>query len=102
MRLLPIVGAFCLILAPYPALAWQPGDDWRDSQCREVRDNSRDNVSVCRGRYIHRGQNLIYLGVYWDDGSEVVGPCSTADRAPIEYIGMSKSEAQSWINAYCR
>lgn len=102
MRLLTIVGTLCLLFSPSPALAWQPGDDWRDSQCREVRDKSGNPVSVCRGRYIYRSQNLIYLGVYWDDDSYVEGPCFKADPAPIEYEGMSQSAAQSWVNFYCR
>ena len=45
--------------------------------------------------------NKVYLGAYWDDGSEVVGPCSTADPRPIEYKGMTKAEANSWVENYC-
>ena len=44
--------------------------------------------------------NKVYLGAYWDDGSEVVGPCYTGGPR-IEYKGMSKAEALSWVKTYC-
>ena len=40
--------------------------------------------------------------LYWEDGSSVVGPCSTNDPEPIEYEGMSQRDAQSWVDRYCR
>jgi hypothetical protein len=55
-------------------------------------------VEVCQAIY---DGNKVYLGAYWDDGSEVVGPCSTADPTPIEYKGMTKAEARTWVKTYC-
>jgi hypothetical protein len=91
-------SALGLALAPTAALAWQPGDDWKDSQCQSVRDKSGALVNKCQAIY---DGNKVYIGVYWSDGSEVVGPCSVQDPAPILYKGMSQSEAESWVEAYC-
>ena len=96
--LLAATGCLGLALTPTAALAWEPGDDWRDSQCRTNRDVSGNPVEVCQGIY---DGNKIYLGVYWNDNSEVVGPCSTQDPAPIEFKGMSKSDAKTWVKTYC-
>ena len=96
--LIVIAGCLGLALTPMAAGAWEPGDDWQDSQCRSTRDKAGDNVEVCQAIY---DGNKVYLGAYWDDGSEVVGPCSTADPQPIEYKGMTKAEARTWVKSYC-
>jgi hypothetical protein len=93
-----ITACLGLALAPTSARAWEPGDDWQDSQCRTTRDEGNNTVEVCQAIY---DGNKVYLGAYWDDGSEVVGPCSAADPEPIEYKGMTKAEARSWVKAYC-
>lgn len=87
-----------LALAPAAALAWEPGDDWKASQCQSVRDTSGAPVNKCQAIY---DGNKVYIGIYWNDGSEVVGPCSTQDPAPILFKGMSQSEADSWVETYC-
>jgi hypothetical protein len=96
--LIAIAGCLSLALTPMAAGAWEPGDDWQDSQCRTTRDKAGDNVEVCQAIY---DGNKVYLGAYWDDGSEVVGPCSAADPQPIEYKGMTKAEARTWVKSYC-
>ena len=93
-----ITGCLGLALAPISAWGWEPGDDWQDSQCRTTRDSSGTSVEVCQAIY---DGNKVYLGAYWDDGSEVVGPCSSADPEPIEYKGMTRAEARSWVTTYC-
>ena len=87
-----------LSLTPNAALAWEPGDDWKDSQCQTIRDAGGDLLNKCQAIY---DGNKVYIGMYWDDGAEVVGPCSAADPEPIEFKGMSKKDAQSWVENYC-
>jgi hypothetical protein len=96
--LLAATGCVGLALTPAAALAWEPGDDWVDSQCRTTSDVSGNPVEVCQGIY---DGNKVYLGVYWNDDSEVVGPCSPEDPTPIEFKGMSKSDAKTWVKTYC-
>ena len=96
-HLLALTGCISLALAPTTAQAWEPGDDWKDSHCRTTRDKGRNRVEVCQAMY---DGNKVYLGAYWDDGSEVVGPCYTGGPR-IEYKGMSKAEALSWVKTYC-
>lgn len=87
-----------LSLAPKTALAWEPGDDWKKSQCKTIRDAGGNLLNKCQAIY---DGNKVYIGMYWDDGAEVVGPCSAADPEPIEFKGMSKRDAQSWVENYC-
>ena len=81
-----------------PAFAWEPGDDWRSDQCEEVIDNADRVAEVCRG--VFNGGEL-FLGVYWMDGAEVVGPCKATPNWPIEYRGLSKAAAITWLEDYC-
>lgn len=96
--LLVLGSTLCVTLAQIPAFAWSPNQDWKDSQCRKVRDGAGKIAEVCQGIY---DGNKVYLGIYWTDGAEVVGPCSTADPEPIEYKGMSQADANSWVSEYC-
>jgi len=79
-------------------MAWMPGDDWRNDQCHTEIDQAGKVAEVCRAVY---GRGDVFLGVYWDDGAEVVGPCKATDRWPIEYRQMSRAEALTWVEAYC-
>jgi len=94
-----LLAALTLASSITPARAWTPGDDFQDSHCKQEKDEGGDVVEVCRAIY---GGGKMYLGVYWKDGSEVVGPCSTSDPEPIEYKGMTKKDAQSWVDSYCQ
>ena len=98
-----IGGVLCSValatISASSARAWTQGDDFDDRHCRTERDQGGDTVDVCRAIY---GRDKVYLGVYWEDGSSVVGPCSTSDPEPIEYKGMSQRDAQSWVDSYCR
>jgi hypothetical protein len=96
-KLLTIGGCLTLVVSPLASKAWEPGDDFEDNQCRTTRDRSGALVEVCQAIY---DGNKVYLGAYWDDGAEVVGPCSTADPTPIEYQGMTKAEARTWVKTY--
>ncbi|MEY4803049.1 MAG: hypothetical protein RLZZ274_1780 [Cyanobacteriota bacterium] len=59
--LLATTGCLGLALTPSAALAWEPGDDWRDNQCRTTSDASGNPLEVCQG--ICDGEK-IYLGAY--------------------------------------
>lgn len=66
--------------------------DWKDSDCRNDKDDSGNRVDVCR--------DGASIGVFWDDGSFVNGWCD--GRAyDIDYKGLSKKDAVSWIEYYC-
>ena len=64
-RLLLLIST--LLVSSPPAIAWEPGDDWRDNQCRLVVDGANSCKRVCRGIY---GEGEIFLGIYWRDGAE--------------------------------
>ena len=93
-----LLGLAFLVSLVNPALAWEPGDDWRGDQCEEVIDDANRVAEVCRG--VFNGGEL-FLGVYWMDGAEVVGPCKATSSWPIEYRGLSKADAITWLEGYC-
>ena len=95
-RFLLVIAA--LVVSSSPAIAWGPGDDWRDDQCESVLDDANRVAEVCRG--VFNGGEL-FLGVYWMDGAEVVGPCKATSRWPVEYRGLSKDDAITWLEDYC-
>ena len=93
-----LLGLAFLVNLVNPAFAWEPGDDWRGDQCEEVIDDANRVAEVCRG--VFNGGEL-FLGVYWLDGAEVVGPCKATLSWPIEYRGLSKADAITWLEGYC-
>ena len=95
-RLLLLVSA--LLISSTPAIAWEPGDDWRDDQCESIIDGANRAADVCRGIY---GRGEIFLGIYWEDGAEIVGPCNATGGWPIEYRGLSRADAYDWLVEYC-
>ncbi len=66
--------------------------DWKDSECRSDKDEGGQAVKVCRDKES--------IGVFWDDGSYVNGWCDGRDYE-VEYEGLKKLEALSWIKYYC-
>ena len=95
-RLLMLLSA--LLVSSSPAIAWEPGDDWRDDQCETVIDGANRVANVCRGIY---GRGEIFLGIYWEDGAEVVGPCDPSESWPVEYRGLSRADSYTWLVDYC-
>ena len=89
---------FALLVSSSPAIAWEPGDDWRDDQCESVIDGANRVANVCRGVF---GGGEVFLGIYWNDGAEVVGPCKATASWPIEYRGLSRADAYDWLVEYC-
>ncbi|KZR82233.1 hypothetical protein MITS9509_03477 [Synechococcus sp. MIT S9509] len=58
------LGLICILTNAMPAIAWEPGDDWRDDQCESVIDGADRVANVCRGVY---GRGEVFLGIYWND-----------------------------------
>jgi hypothetical protein len=66
--------------------------DWKDRDCRNDKDESGNLVEVCR--------NQESIGIFWKDGSYVNGWCD--DRGyEVDFKGVSKTEAVSWVKYYC-
>ena len=92
------LGLICILTPAMPAIAWEPGDNWRNDQCESEIDAADRVANVCRGVY---GRGEVFLGIYWNDGAEVVGPCNATESWPIEYRGLSRAEARDWLVDYC-
>jgi hypothetical protein len=76
-------------MMPVPVSA---GGEWKDSDCRNDKDQSGNAVQVCRAAES--------LGIFWNDGSYANGWCD--GRAyDIDYKGISKEDALSWVKYYC-
>lgn len=81
-----------LLALPMAIAAPVRAADWKDSECRNDKDDGGNAVQVCRDEES--------IGIFWTDGSYVNGWCD--GRAyEIEYSGVSKSEALSWVKYYC-
>lgn len=75
-------------LMPVPVSA----ADWKDSDCRNDKDESGNAVQVCR--------QAESIGIFWTDGSYANGWCD--GRAyDIDYKGISQADALSWVKYYC-
>ena len=87
-----VIGCLAVIVLNIPATMPVSAADWKDSDCRNDKDDSGNRVDVCR--------DGASIGVFWDDGSFVNGWCD--GRAyDIDYKGLSKKDAVSWIEYYC-
>ena len=75
-------------------LAATPGysAEWKDRDCRKDKDESGNRVEVCRDKES--------IGIFWDDGSFVNGWCDDREYE-IDYKGIKKAEALSWVEYYC-
>jgi hypothetical protein len=67
--------------------------NWKDSDCRKDQDEGGNWVEVCRD-----GESI---GIFWEDGSFVNGWCNESGAYKIDYKGLSKKEAVSWVKNYC-
>jgi len=91
LRLAACLLPAMLCLLPSLSLPAQAAE-WKDSDCRPQKDDGGNRVQVCRD-----GESI---GIFWEDDSYVNGWCD--GRAyEIEYKGLSKSDAISWIRYYC-
>ena len=88
-----VIGIQVTILTLAMALAMPgKGAEWKDRDCRKDKDESGNRVEVCR--------NKESIGIFWDDDSFVNGWCDNRDYE-IEYKGVSRKEALSWVEYYC-
>lgn len=94
MTTLQALGLSCYVLASLsmPVIAPASAAEWRKSDCRFDRDDGGNAVKVCRDQES--------IGIFWDDGSYVNGWCDSRDY-DIEFEGLSKSDALSWVKDYC-
>ena len=86
--------ALCILFAALPVSVHAPSRaaEWNDSDCRNSKDDSGNPVQVCRDQES--------IGIFWDDGSYVNGWCDSREY-DVDYKGVSKSDAVSWVKYYC-
>ena len=86
--------ALCTLFVALPISINPPSDagEWNDRDCRNSKDDGGNPVQVCRAQES--------IGIFWEDGSYVNGWCD--NRAyDVDYKGVSKSDAVSWVEYYC-
>ena len=81
-----------LLALPFAFALPSSAADWKDSDCRKDKDDSGNRVEVCRDKES--------IGIFWEDGSFVNGWCDDREYE-IDYKGLSKTEAVSWVEYYC-
>ena len=84
--------ALALVSLPLQAPQAAKAADWQDSDCRSEKDDGGNPVKVCRDQES--------IGIFWEDDSYVNGWCDDREYE-IEYSGISKSDALSWVKYYC-
>ena len=67
-------------------------DQWQVHECQSDTDANNNSVIVCDD-----GQSI---GVFWNNGSYVNGYCDSQSY-DIEYKGLSKRNAISWVSYFC-
>ena len=67
-------------------------DQWQVHECQSDTDADNNSVIVCDDGHA--------IGVFWNDGSYVNGYCDRQSY-DIEYQGLSKRSAISWVNYFC-
>lgn len=81
-----------LLVLPFTFAVPSSAADWKNSDCRKDKDDSGNRVEICRDNES--------IGVFWSDGSFVNGWCDNR-QYDIDYKGLSKTEAISWVDYYC-
>ena len=69
------------------------GENWEINECQSDSDSGGDPVIVC--------DDGTSIGVFWNDGSFVNGYCDSSESYNIDYKGLSKRNAISWVNYFC-
>ena len=91
MKILASIAIVAILALP-TSIAPANAADWKDSECRKEKDESGGSVEVCRSQES--------IGIFWKDGSYVNGWCSER-QYDIDFKGVTKSEAISWVKYYC-
>ncbi len=81
-----------LLVLPFAFAPPASAADWKDRDCRKDKDDNGNRVEICRDNES--------IGVFWDDGSFVNGWCDNR-QYEIDYKGLSRTEAVSWVDYYC-
>ena len=91
VKTLGILQAAILAL---PILLAAPGNagKWSDRDCKRDKDENGNRVEVCRDNES--------IGIFWDDGAYVNGWCD-GRQYEIDYTGISKKDALTWVDYYC-
>ena len=86
--------ALCTLFMALPISINAPSGaaEWKDRDCRNSKDDSGNTVQVCRDQES--------IGIFWEDGSYVNGWCDNREY-DVDYKGVSKSDAISWVDYYC-
>ena len=67
-------------------------ENWEINECQADNDENNNPVIVC--------DDGSSIGVFWNDGSFVDGYCDNSSYE-IDYKGLSKRDAISWVNYFC-
>ena len=92
MKKSALFGIIAVMALGTPVVTPVSAADWKDSDCRREKDESGNRVDVCRDQES--------IGIFWDDGSYVNGWCDNREY-DVDYKGVSKKEAISWVEYYC-
>tara|TARA_B100000214_G_scaffold315871_1_gene249242 strand:- start:173 stop:475 length:303 start_codon:yes stop_codon:yes gene_type:complete len=79
--------ASTVVTTPIKAEYWQPHECFMDY------DANYNLVEVCMDGY--------NIGIFWADGSYVNGYCTSRSDYNVDYYGLSKRDAISWVDYYC-
>tara|TARA_B100000131_G_scaffold52587_1_gene47319 strand:+ start:296 stop:595 length:300 start_codon:yes stop_codon:yes gene_type:complete len=90
-HLLPVLtmGVITTTIYSPPANA----EDWRVNECEADNDNGGNPVIVCNDGFS--------IAVFWNDGSYVNGWCNSRNDYDVDYRGLSRENAQSWVRYIC-
>ena len=68
-------------------------ENWEINECQADNDERNSPVIVC--------DDGTSIGVFWNDGSFVNGYCDNMEAYDVEYQGLTKRDAISWVNYFC-
>ena len=66
---------------------------WQPHECFTDFDANYNPVDVCMDGY--------NIGIFWNDGSYVNGYRTSRSDYNVDYYGLSKRDAISWVDYYC-
>jgi hypothetical protein len=77
--------------------SWKPGDDWREDQCKDEKDDEGQSLNVCKANY---DGDKVFIGLYWSDGkAELAGSCESPKDFYVK--GLSPDEVKLWQKEVC-
>ena len=91
MTLIPIVAIGVITTSIYSPSA--KAEDWKIRECEADYDNGGTPVIVCNDGFS--------IAVFWNDGSYVNGWCNSRSDYDVDYRGLSRENAISWVRYIC-